>query len=103
MGMGLAATGKALVSKDTAIERWVAADDKFAAQYLSFPMEFVVAKTFGVPGAIVVKNQHPNEFLLVSFSIDMPDSDEALYYLTNSWVYNTNNTDGRVFFLNKVT
>ncbi|KAG0603020.1 hypothetical protein M758_10G059600 [Ceratodon purpureus] len=93
-------TGKALVSRETAVEGWVAVNDKLAAQDISFPMDFVVPKGFGVPGAIIVKNQHPNEFLLVSFSLAIPDADEA-HYLTNSWVYNTANTEGRIFFQNK--
>ena len=99
--MGLTGTGKAMVSKDSIIEKWVAAKDTFAAQDLTFPMEFAVLKGFGVPGAIIVKNKHPNEFLLVSFSVDVPNSGEA-HYMTNSWVYNTGNTEGRIFFQNKV-
>lgn len=101
VNIGLADTGKAMVSKDTAIERWVAAFDTLVAQDLAFPMEFVVPKGFGVPGAIVVKNRHPNEFLLVSFSLNVPEQGEA-HYQTNSWVYNTVGTEGRIFFLNKV-
>jgi len=97
----VADTGKALVSNDTPIEKWVATLETLAAQDLKYSINFVVPKNFGVPGAIIVKNQHPNEFLLISFSLDIPDNGEA-HYITNSWVYNTSKSEGRIFFRNKV-
>lgn len=82
------------------MEKWVQVEG-LASQDLTFDLQFSVPKSFGVPHAILVKNQHPNEFLLVSFSLEIPGTGEA-YYLTNSWVYNTGDTDGRIFFYNKV-
>lgn len=89
------------MSNETVIEKWVATLETLAAQDLKFNIKFVVPKNFGVPGAIIVRNQHPYEFLLVSFCLDLPDKTVA-HYVTNSWVYNTSGTDGRIFFHNKV-
>jgi hypothetical protein len=98
----LAGTGEGKLSDATVIPKWVATPEPaLAAQNLEYTMNFVVAKDFGVPGAIIVRNEHPNEFLLVSFCLTLPD-DSAAYYVTNSWVYNTNATEGRIFFRNKV-
>jgi len=96
----LAETGKATLSKDVPLEKWVVVEG-LAAQDITFNIEFSVPRKFGVPHAILVRNRHPNEFLLVSFSVEIPDVCEA-HYLTNSWVYNTGNTEGRIFFYNKV-
>jgi lipoxygenase len=94
-------TGKAVMTKEVPIDKWVATLETIVAQDIKFAMEFVVPKNFGVPGAIIVRNNHPNEFLLVSYSLDLPDKTQA-HYITNSWVYNTSKTEGRIFFRNKV-
>jgi len=95
----VAGTGKAFVSKETPIEKWFKLES-MVAQDIDFKVEFAVPKNFGVPGAIIVKNEHPNEFLLVAFNLTLPDQSEA-HYITNSWVYKTG-SEGRIFFLNKV-
>ena len=96
----IAGTGKAFVSKESPIENWVVRLDSFAAQDIKYQIEFAVSKNFGVPGAIIVKNHHPNEFLLREFNLVLPDQSEA-QYITNSWVYKAG-TEGRIFFLNTV-
>ncbi|KAG0566641.1 hypothetical protein KC19_7G078500 [Ceratodon purpureus] len=93
-------TGKVLVSSEVNIEGWFTIFDPWTAEELSFHLDFAVPRAFGVPGAIIVKNNHPNEFLLVNFSLDLPDKSSA-HFITNSWVFNTEHTDGRVFFRNK--
>lgn len=93
-------TGNAVLSNDVPLENWVGIEG-LASQDITFNIEFSVPKKFGVPHAILVRNQHPNEFLLVSFSLEIPECGEA-HYLTNSWIYNTGNSEGRIFFHNKV-
>lgn len=93
-------TGKAEMSKEVPIEKWVATLETLAAQNLRYAIQFVVPKNFGIPGAIIVKNNHHNEFLLVAFVLDLPDK-AAAHFITNSWVYNTSKTGGRIFFRNK--
>lgn len=99
--IGWAETGKALVSSESIFERWDESSDT-ATEHLKFKLQFSVPRKFGVPVAILVKNNHPNEFQLLSFSLDLPDTKEDAHYWANSWVANTGNTDARVFFLNQV-
>jgi hypothetical protein len=91
-------SNKPILSKEVALEKWVQVEG-LASQDITFDLQFSVPKSFGVPHAILVKNQHPNEFLLVSFSLEIPGTCEA-HYLTNSWVYNTGD-ESRIFFYNK--
>lgn len=93
-------TGEASLSSEVSIEGWVTIFEPLTAGNLSFNLEFAVPNTFGVPGAIIVRNNHPNEFLLVSFALELPDKSTA-HYITNSWVYNTQNSGPRIFFRNK--
>jgi hypothetical protein len=72
-------------------------------QLSSFDLEFAVPKTFGAPGAILVRSNSPIELLLLSFTLELSDkSCKALHYITNSWVYSTQNSEPRIFFRNKV-
>lgn len=97
----MAGTGKGMMSREVNIEGWVTIFDPLTAENISFNLEFAVPKSFGVPGAIVVRNNHPNEFLLVSFTLALPDKRNA-EYMANSWVYNTEKAGPRIFFHNKV-
>jgi lipoxygenase len=92
-------TGKAMMSNKEIFPGWPALEG-MAIQNVVFQLRFTVSKTFGVPGAIIVHNGHPNEFLLISFNLELPDRSTA-HYVTESWVYNTEKTDGRIFFRNK--
>lgn len=94
-------TGKPAVSSEVAFEGWDETSDT-AGDQIKFKLQFAVPRKFGVPVAILVKNQHPNEFKLVAFTLDLPDTKKDAKYWTNSWVSNTGNSEGRVFFLNKV-
>lgn len=98
----LAATGKAdFRSAEVPFKHSISPTDFSIIPYdFKFELDFHVPNNFGIPGAIIVQNKHPNEFLLASFSLDMPDFPEA-QFCTNSWVYNTNNV-GRIFFRNQV-
>lgn len=97
----MSGTGKAFVSSEVNIEGWVKIFDALTAEENRFVLDFPVASAFGLPGAVIVKNNHPNEFLLLEFSLELPDKSSA-HFITNSWVYNTEGTGGRHFFTNKV-
>lgn len=88
-------------SSEVMLPGWAVVEG-MAAQNVIFNLKFSVPKTFGIPGAIIVHNSHPNEFLLLSFELELPDKSTHQYY-TNSWIYNTDREDhGRIFFHNKV-
>jgi hypothetical protein len=100
-----AAAGEALLSNEVSIEGLVSIFEPSTAenQLSSFDLEFAVPKTFGAPGAILVRSNSPIELLLLSFTLKLPDkSYKALHFITNSWVYSTQNSEPRIFFRNKV-
>jgi hypothetical protein len=100
-----AAAGEALLSSEVSIEGLVSIFEPSTAenQLSSFDLEFAVPKTFGAPGAILVRSNSPIELLLLSFTLKLPDkSYKALHFITNSWVYSTQNSEPRIFFRNKV-
>ncbi|CAM6056127.1 unnamed protein product [Sphagnum tenellum] len=99
-----AAAGEALLSSEVSIEGLVNIFEPSTAenQLSSFDLEFAVPRTFGAPGAILVRSNSPIELLLLSFTLELPDkSCKALHYITNSWVYSTQNSEPRIFFRNK--
>lgn len=97
----MAGTGELVTSEEVTLQGWLKIFDSITAEKLSFNVEFSVPKSFGVPGAILVRNNHPNEFLLVSFKLDLSGGSSA-DYITNSWVYNTEKSGPRAFFFNTV-
>jgi lipoxygenase len=97
----LAETGEAFVSDEVIFQKWFTIFDKLAVEDLKFELKFVVPKAFGKPGAIIVRNNHPNELPLEKFTLEVPD-ETTYYFYTNSWIYNTENGEGRIFFRSTV-
>lgn len=89
------------MSDEVPVLPWVATADMLSPTNFRFSLNFNVSKDFGTPGAIIVKNRHVNEFLLVSFALQMPDSN-VINFPAGSWVYNNNFDTGRIFFSNDV-
>jgi hypothetical protein len=98
----VAVTKRVAVSDEVPVLPWVATADMLSPTNFRFNLDFHVSKDFGTPGAIIVKNRHVSEFLLVSFAIQMPDN-SVINFPADSWVYNTNFKCGRIFFSNEVT
>jgi hypothetical protein len=96
-----AETGKPMLSKKAVLENWISTLDLVASSDFDFKVDYYVSKDFGVPGAILVENEHPNEFNLVDVSIATPDNAVA-NFITHSWVYNTRADGPRIFFRNQV-
>ncbi|KAH7447050.1 hypothetical protein KP509_01G089100 [Ceratopteris richardii] len=69
----------------------------------SYSLTFMVEQNFGEPGAILIKNYHPNWFFLEYITIHMPAGSDA-HFQCSSWVYNNTDYGGtpRVFFSNKM-
>jgi linoleate 9S-lipoxygenase len=58
----------------------------------------------GVPGAVVVKNYHDNEFFLKTITLDDVPGRGKLTFVANSWVYPAAKYSySRVFFANDVS
>lgn len=90
-------------SKIASLEGWLCKLDTLTADEGHFySVTFKVDKDFGMPGAILVKNNHLSWFYLKYITLDMPDMAQ-IQFPCNSWVYNHRHYDGpRIFFSNKV-
>ncbi|KAH7439858.1 hypothetical protein KP509_04G079300 [Ceratopteris richardii] len=66
-------------------------------------LTFMVEEDFGEPGAILIKNHHPNWFFLEHVTIHMPSGSDV-HFQCSSWVYPNKDYGDipRVFFSNKV-
>ncbi|XP_058092518.1 linoleate 9S-lipoxygenase A-like [Magnolia sinica] len=68
---------------------------------ITYRITFHVEPQFGIPGALLITNQHKHEFFLISVMLDIPNSRD-IHFDCNSWVYPIHKTKiGRVFFSNK--
>lgn len=95
------------VSNKSSITNWATQEDVgdtiLAAEDFLYRIKFTLPKDFGEPGAFFVRNNHRNEFFLVSLTLELPDK-RTIAFPCNSWIYSTSNyTNDRVFFSNKVS
>ena len=89
------------MSDELVMERWDASSD-MTAEHIKFKLQFSMPKIFGTPVVTLVENHHPHEFQLVAFSLDLPNTVKDVHFWTSSWVENTGDSEGRIFFLDKV-
>ena len=70
----------------------------------TYRFEFRVEPEYGIPGAILIKNQHKKKrFFLQSASLKTPNN-EIIQFDCNSWVYPVKMTKtDRIFFSNNVS
>ncbi|KAK4269659.1 hypothetical protein QN277_022787 [Acacia crassicarpa] len=68
----------------------------------AFSVQFDYTHDFGVPGAFVIRNNLPDEFYLVSLTLDDIPNHGSVHYVCNSWIYPANRySSDRIFFANK--
>lgn len=98
-----AETGLGKKSEVANLEGWLSSPNTITVDDdgEEFTAVFKVDKNFGMPGAILIENHHPNWFFLRYITLHTPSS--VLYFQCNSWVYNYRHYDSpRVFFTNQV-
>lgn len=74
---------------------------KIVAGESTYSATFIIDESQGIPGAILVKNEHLAEFYLKSITIDNFPGKGRIHFDCNSWVYNHRKYDyERIFFAN---
>lgn len=68
----------------------------------NYQVTFTVPKDFGKPGALIITNNHPNEFYLKNVLLEAADK-STINFPANAWVYNHKKyPKDRAFFANDV-
>jgi len=93
-------TGQVAVSEEVPILNW-ATPIVLVPTNFKYELDFQVHKDFGQPGAVIVKNRHKHEFLLLSIALKT-DNKKVVNFPISSWVYNTELRGGRIFFSNEM-
>ncbi|XP_071716833.1 probable linoleate 9S-lipoxygenase 5 [Rutidosis leptorrhynchoides] len=91
------------IGKVAYIEDWTRKMTTMAAREASFSVTFEWDESMGVPGALMIKNNHHSQFYLKMVTLeDVPGHDGPIHFVCNSWVYPTNRYKyNRIFFANK--
>lgn len=67
-----------------------------------FNISFEWDSSQGIPGAVLVRNNHDSEFFLKELTLEGVPGKGRLHFVCNSWVNPKSNYD-RVFFTNEVS
>ncbi|ONK55907.1 uncharacterized protein A4U43_C10F2180 [Asparagus officinalis] len=92
---------KGKVGEQAHLENWISFPSSIAAGESTFAVTFSWEEEQGVPGAVIVKNNHHSEFYLKSLTLENFPGKGRIHFVCNSWVYPVKyyNYD-RVFFTN---
>ncbi|CAH9073721.1 unnamed protein product [Cuscuta epithymum] len=100
-----ASTGNRLTgkrSKASNLEHWPLHNTLLASGESAFHFEYEWTEDFGVPGAFIIKNNHPNEFFLKTITLEDVPNHGPLHFACFSWVYPASKYNyERVFFANQ--
>jgi linoleate 9S-lipoxygenase len=94
------ATGKGKVGKAANLEEWVTTMTTVAAGESKFKINFEWDESQGIPGAVIVKNNHHSEFFLKTLTLEGVPGKGKVHFICNSWVYPEYSYD-RIFFTNE--
>ncbi|XP_021865220.1 linoleate 13S-lipoxygenase 3-1, chloroplastic [Spinacia oleracea] len=87
-------------SREAVLKDW-SKKSKLKAERVNYLTEFVVDSNFGVPGAILITNNHQQEFFLESITIE-GFACGPVHFPCNSWVQSFKDLQAkRIFFHNK--
>ncbi|PRQ42206.1 putative linoleate 9S-lipoxygenase [Rosa chinensis] len=93
---------KGKIGKPAYLENWMFSLIPLAAGDSAFGVSFDWDDQIGVPGAVVIKNNHTSQFFLKSIVLEDVPGVGRMNFVCNSWVYPAKNyKKDRVFFLNK--
>lgn len=92
---------RGIVGAPACLEKWVSTLSSIAAGESQFKVTFDWDDSQGIPGAVIVKNNHHAEFFLKTLTLQGFPQRRRVHFVCNSWVYPVDKYDyDRVFFSN---
>ncbi|XP_030534864.2 probable linoleate 9S-lipoxygenase 5 isoform X1 [Rhodamnia argentea] len=90
------------LGKPAYLEEWITTITPLTAGDSAFKVTFDWDEEVGVPGAIVVQNNHHSQFYLKTITLEDVPGEGRVHFVCNSWVYPADRyKKDRVFFSNK--
>jgi linoleate 9S-lipoxygenase len=90
------------LGKPAYLEDWITKITPLTAADVTFNVNFEWEEEVGVPGALLVKNCHHNEFYLKTVTLEDVPGHGRIHFVCNSWVYPAEYyKNDRVFFTNQ--
>ncbi|XP_010025193.2 probable linoleate 9S-lipoxygenase 5 [Eucalyptus grandis] len=90
------------LGKPAYLEEWITTITPLTAGDSAFKVTFDWDEEVGVPGAIIVQNNHHSQFYLKTITLEDVPGEGRVHFVCNSWVYPANQyKKDRVFFSNK--
>ncbi|BBH06560.1 lipoxygenase 1 [Prunus dulcis] len=84
------------------LEDWITTITPLTVGDSAYNVTFDWEEEIGVPGAILIKNNHHSEFFLKTITLEDVPREGRVHFVCNSWVYPAEKyTKDRVFFVNK--
>ncbi|PRQ42208.1 putative linoleate 9S-lipoxygenase [Rosa chinensis] len=93
---------KGKLGKPAYLEDWITTITPLTAGDSAYKVTFDWEDEIGVPGAILIKNNHHSQFYLKTITLEDVPGEGTVRFVCNSWVYPVEKyTKDRVFFVNK--
>ncbi|KAJ3672964.1 hypothetical protein LUZ60_006338 [Juncus effusus] len=93
--------GRGKVGKPASLEDWVTSSTNLTPGDSKFKINFEWDDSQGIPGAVIVKNNHNSEFFLKTLTIEGVPGKGRVHFVCNSWVYPAKRYNyDRIFFTN---
>ena len=94
---------KGKVGKEAYLENWLTALPSLTPGESVYGVTFEWDESIGVPGALIIKNNHVAEFFLKTITLEDVPGEGMVRFICNSWVYPASRyKHDRIFFRNKV-
>ena len=94
---------KGKLGKPAYLEDWISTITPLTAGDSAYQVTFDREDEIGVPGAILIKNNHHSQFFLKTITLENVPGEGTVHFVCNSWVYPAEKyMKDRIFFVNKV-
>lgn len=92
-----------MVGEPAYLEGWITKVGSMYSDHVQFTVNFDWEESQGIPGAVIVKNNHRYEFRLKTMVVKGVPGRGQMHFVCNSWVYPANKYSyHRIFFVNDV-